>query len=102
MDWLFGLAILGFLFYFIAIKKGGSLKFWQLAARHPNEAMIFFATRDCFFVDLSGSVDKKSLGTNWVGPFLFSVPSVNSTVKIYGRNPDYLIAQQEFVKKYGS
>lgn len=102
MDWLFGFAILGFLYYWFVMRKAGNLKFWQVAARHPSEAMTFFATRDCFFIDLSGNVDKKGLGENWVGPFFFSMPSVNRTVKIYGRTPDYLIAQQEFVKKYGS
>lgn len=99
MDWLFGFAILGFLFYWLVMRKAGNLKFWQVAARNPSEAMTFFATRDCFFIDLTGFYDKKDLGPNWVGPFFFSLPSTNHTLRIYCRTPDYLIAQQEFVKK---
>lgn len=101
MEWIVFVAAVGFCFYYFVMKKSGGLEFWQLAARYPSEAMTFFAKNDCFFVDISGNVDKKTLGPNWVGPFLFAAPSVGHSFKIYARAPDYLVAQKEFLSKFG-
>ena len=38
------------------------------------------------------------MGTVWNGPFKLLVPSKSRVVTIYGRSPEYQVAQEDFVR----
>ena len=100
MEWLIGIAIVGFLYCHFVLIKSGNLKFWKVANVHPEEAYAFFKRNDCFVVfdsePPSGYRANLPSG-DWDGPFKLPVPSQNRVVTIYGRSPDYQTAQDNFM-----
>lgn len=50
MEWIVGLLIAGFLYYYLVMKKAGNLKFLKVAQAHPEEAYAFFKGNSCFVI----------------------------------------------------
>ncbi len=81
---------------------GGSLPFWDLAAKLPDEAYEWFEQEDCWTVTSGERI------TGCVGPFRLKVPKLDwKTVYIFG-HPDHrgshsLIedSQRRFMERYG-
>jgi hypothetical protein len=103
MKWLIVIVVAGFLYYRFVLVKGGNLKFWKIVKTHPEEAYSLFTDNDCFVVfdrnPPDGYQANLPLG-EWDGPFRLHVPSRTRFVTIYGRSPDYQIAQEDFMKIY--
>lgn len=78
MEWIVGIIVIAALFYFFVIKRAGNLPFWKVAAAHPMEAMMFFATNPHWHIG------QKPRDREVSGPFLFADPRTGQTVKIYG------------------
>lgn len=100
MEWLIGIAVVGFLYYHFVWSKLGNLKFWKLANAHPEEAYSFFKNNSCFVVfdsEPPGGYKANLPSGRWDGPFKLPVPSQNRVVTIYGRSPEYLAAQENFI-----
>ena len=100
MEWLIGIAVIGFLYYHFVFVKSGNLKFWKVANAHPEEAYAFFKQNSCFMVFESEPPGRyrANLPTGkWDGPFKLPVSSQNCVVKIYGRSPEYQAAQENFI-----
>ena len=100
MEWLIGIAIVGFLYYHFVLVKSGNLKFWKVAHAYPEEAYAFFKRNDCFVVfdcKPPGGYKTNLPPGNWDGPFKLQVPSQNRVVTIYGRSPEYQAAQENFI-----
>ena len=103
MEWLVIIVIAGFIYYHFVLVKGGNIKFWKAVSGHPEEAYLFFQNNSCFII-----FDVKPPGgylTNlpageWEGPFKLYVPSIDKTLTIYGRTPEYQIAQKDFTRNF--
>ena len=102
MTWFFLAATFAFVAYVVVIRNG-NLRFWRLAAKFPDDAFVFFTSRECFYVDSGGATTKGNPERpgKWDGPFWFDYPPLGGPLRIYGRAPDYLTAQQEFVRTFG-
>ncbi|MEN6318520.1 MAG: hypothetical protein ABFD82_07160 [Syntrophaceae bacterium] len=103
MEWLIGAVIIGYLFYRFFFVKMGNLNFWKIVNNHADEAYYFFMSNECFVVfdsEPSGGYRASLPAGEWDGPFKLAVPSKGRVVTIYGRNPDYVKAQENFVRKY--
>jgi hypothetical protein len=101
LKWLIGIAIVGFLYYYFVLVKSGNLKFWKAANSHLEEAYVFFKQNPCFVIFDSEPPDGYMANLpagKWDGPFKFPVPAENKVVTIYGRSPEYLTAQENFVR----
>jgi hypothetical protein len=77
----------------------GKPSFWKLTRKHPIEAYNFFLENDCWFVvDSVNNFDPPIDGNNWDGPFSLFLPNINKRIKIYGKSPEYLKSEEEFIK----
>jgi hypothetical protein len=75
----------------------GNLSFWKIANRYPEEAYNFFLNNDTWHViDNINNVDPPTKDENWDGPFRLFIPSINRTVKIYGKTDSYFESQEDF------
>ena len=79
--------------------KMGNLSFWKLAAQLPDQAFEWW-TSDPTWVVLENSAPAP--GEDFVGPFLFTVPTLGRTLKLYARQDQIEQSQQRFVQKYAS
>jgi hypothetical protein len=103
MEWLIGVAVVGFLYYRFVLVKGGNLKFWKVAQVNPEEAYAFFKGNPCFVVFESEPPEGYRANLpygKWHGPFKLPVPSQNRVVTIFGRSPEYLATQDNFLREY--
>lgn len=103
MKWLVIIVVAGFLYYRFVLVKGGNLNFWKVAKANPEEAYSFFTGDDSFVVFDSKPPDgyRANLPSGeWDGPFRLHVPSRNKFVTIYGRAPEYQIAQEDFKRTH--
>lgn len=103
MEWLLGIVVLAVLYYFFVMKKHGNLDFWKLATKYPDSAYHLFKEEDCWLI-----FEDKSLARNrnnfplseWDGPFKLAVPMLGGKViTVYGKVPEYVQSQQEFMTK---
>ena len=103
MKWLIIIVVAGFLYYRFVLVKRGNLNFWKSAKNHPEEAYSLFSSDDSFVVFDSKPPDgfRANLPSGeWDGPFRLHVPSRNKFVTIFGRVPEYQIAQEEFMRTH--
>lgn len=101
MKWIIIIVVAGFLYYLFVLVKYGNIKFWKVAKSHPEEAYSFFTENDSFLVFDSKPPDGYRANLppgKWDGPFRLHVPSRNNFIAIYGRSPEYRIAQEDFIK----
>lgn len=77
--------------------KLGNLSFWKLAAKFPEEALEH-VLNDPAWVVLHKS--ESAPGAGFTGPFLLAVPSLGSTLKLYGREDQIEASQQRFIETY--
>ena len=78
------------------LSRQGKLKFWQIAKKHPDAAYALFSTEDCWYVgELPPNVNRSDV----MGPFRLYVPSLNQTIKVYGRFPDFEESQELFIRE---
>ena len=76
----------------------GSLPFWQLAAKYPDEAYQFFLKEGCWFIDeVPTFIDRKDL----YGPFKLFVPGLSRLVTIYCIADQIDNSQAEFIELMG-
>ena len=95
--------IAGFLYYRFILVKHGNLKFWKFVNAHPEEAYSFFMDNDAFVIFDNKPIDgyKANLPSgDWDGPFKIYVPSKYKVVTIYGRHPEFQIAQKDFMRSF--
>lgn len=89
------IAMLGILFY-VVILRSGNLSFWKKAAKNPDFVYEQFLQDDAWVVeDVGRAIDKTGLD----GPFLLYVPSIEKTVKFYGRIGKYEQSQNRMEVK---
>lgn len=103
MEWLIVVVFVGYLYYRFVLVKSGNLKFWKVISSHADEAYSFFMSNDCFVVFESeplGGYRASLPAGEWDGPFKLSVPSKGRVVTIYGRDPEYQTAQEDFVRRF--
>ena len=103
MKWLIIIVVAGFLYYRFVLVKHGNLNFWKLAKNHPEDAYSFFTGDDSFVIFDSKPPDgfRANLPSGeWDGPFRLHIPSRNKFVTIFGRAPEYQIAQEEFMRTH--
>jgi hypothetical protein len=101
MEWLIVIVIVGFLYYRFFLVKGGNLEFWKVVNAHPEEAYSFFKGNDSFVVfdsEPPGGYRANLPSGEWDGPFKLLVPSKSRVVTIYGRSPEYQVAQEGFAR----
>jgi len=102
MQWIILVVVLVGLYYF-CILRPGRLDFWKLAAKYPDRSIEFFQEHDCWkvFVEKpSGGYEEALPLGDWDGPFRLAVPQLGGKlVTIYGKVPEYLTAQQEFIDR---
>lgn len=101
MEWLIGIAVVGFLYYRFIIVKSGNLKFWKAAHANPEAAYAFFKQNSCFVVfdsEPPGGYKSNLPSGDWDGPFKFPIPSQYKVVIVYGRSPEYQAAQEDFIR----
>jgi hypothetical protein len=101
MKWLIIIVVAGFLYYRFVHVKSGNLKFWKFAKENPEEAYSFFMENDAFVVFESKPIDGYKANRpsgEWDGPFKLHVPSINKFVTIFGRPPEYQLAQEKFIR----
>ena len=79
--------------------KMGNLSFWKLAAQLPDQAFEWW-TSDPTWVVLENSAPAP--GEGFVGPFLFTVPTLGRTLKLYAQQDQIEQSQQRFVQKHAS
>ena len=79
--------------------KMGNLSFWKLAAQLPDQAFEWW-TSDPTWMVLENSAPAP--GEGFVGPFLFTVPTLGRTLKLYARQDQIEQSQQRFVQKHAS
>ncbi len=96
MQWYILLIIfIGIFIYFF--YKDGNRKFWKYAQKHPYIAYSFFMENDCWYVVHAHEFKAKPKEGKWTGPFYVIVPRIGR-IKVYGRDGEYEIKQQEFIK----
>lgn len=103
MKWIIIIIIAGFLYYRFVLVKCGKLKFWKLAKNDPELVYSFFTSDDSFVVFDNKPSDgyRANLPSGeWDGPFRLYVPSKNTFVTIFGRVPEYQIAQEKFLRTH--
>lgn len=102
MKWLIIIVIAGFLYYRFVLVKGGNLKFWKFAKAHPDEVYSFFTGNDDFVVFDSkpraviARICPRAIGmahSDYMSPR-------NKFVTIFGRSPEYQIAQEDFMRTF--
>jgi len=97
MTWVIIIVILGILIYFIFLKKQGNLDFWKLANEHRDEAYELFKNDDCWVIIEDNQ--QKPTGDDWDGPY--KAPMLgNKRITVYGKYPDYLNSQKEFMARF--
>jgi len=105
MVWIVIVAVVAIL-YFIHLMYRGRFGFWKYTAKHPDAAYDFFVEKPCWhvFVDRPKGDYRGALPPGkWDGPFRLSVPKLGGRVVIvYGKVPEYRIAQQEFIERLRS
>jgi hypothetical protein len=100
MEWLIGIAIVGFLYYRFVIVKGGNIKFWKVAHANSEETYAFFKSNPAFVVfdtEPAGGYRANLPSGEWDGPFKLPVESQKRVIVIYGRSPDYQVAQDKYI-----
>lgn len=106
MEWFVGIVIFAVLFYFIIMKKHGNLDFWKIATSVPDLAYLYFKENECWFVfeDKPSSGFRNNLPQGeWDGPFKLVVPMLGGkTITIFGKVPDYIQSEHEFMEDYKS
>lgn len=80
--------------WWLFLRRQGNLKFWRLAARHPDLALILFKTDKCWSLHET-PIDIAP--PDLAGPFTLFIPSLGRQVKVWGRRPDYLDSQARFI-----
>jgi hypothetical protein len=80
-------------YYFIFMKKAGNLDFWKLVNSHPIQALAFFESESCWYVD------EKPGHRDVSGPFLFFHPLLNRSVKLYCDANQIDASQQRFMSE---
>lgn len=75
--------------------KSSNRKFWRLAQKHPQKAYQFFNENDCWYVIHPNKNKSKPQG-DWSGSLIFPIDGIGK-LKLYGRNFDFEIKQQEFI-----
>ena len=88
---MFGAVLVGLALFF---KIAGSLSFWKLASKLPNEALEHFEGESAWVF-----ADERPKGFS--GPYYLPVPSMGRTVKLYA-DPDRIEeSQSRFIEQYG-
>lgn len=83
--------------YYIFLIREGNLSFWKKAAKNPDFVYQKLLKDSAWICDdgrLNISINKD----NFVGPFLLYVPSINRTVKFYGKVNKYETSQKKIIK----
>jgi hypothetical protein len=94
IEWIVA-GLLGLICWRWVSNRKGNLRFWQLVAKHPHLAFIFFKVEKCWFID---EVPKDVAAANLVGPFRVFIPSVGRLVTLWGLHPDYLESEDRFAE----
>jgi len=104
VNWLLGLLILAGLYWFFILRPG-RLDFWQVAAQHPDKAYEYFRASPVWKIfegKLPDNYKELVPKQEWVGPFKLYVPKIGaSSVTIFGKHPEYLASQNEFLRQVG-
>jgi len=104
--WVVGSVIITALLWYFRVlpvnyqsdQQCGSLPFWQLAAKFPDEAYQFFLKEGCWFIDeVPTFIDRKDL----YGPFKLFVPGLSRLVTIYCIADQIDNSQAEFIELMG-
>lgn len=85
------------IFYFVVVRYG-NLSFWKKAAKKPDFVYEHLLKDDAWLIDDGSSsmhVDKSEFD----GPFLLYVPSINNTIKFYGKIGKYEESQKRIEKE---
>ena len=82
--------------YYVVILRNGNLPFWKKAAKNPDFVYEQFSQDDAWVVDDGRrKIDKTGLD----GPFLLYVPSIEKTIKFYGKVEKYEESQKRIEKE---
>ena len=96
MNWIVIVAVIVSLFFYLT--RDGTSKFWKLVNRNPQKAYNFFIGNDCWYVIHPGENKTKPKIGQWSGPFFVIIPEIGR-IKIYGRDSDFELKQQEFINQ---
>ena len=80
----------------------GGFNFWKLARNHPDQIFSILNDDPAWKIFLSkppGGYRSNLSEGEWHGPFKLYVPSVGSTVTIFGNDPEYLESQESIRKQ---
>lgn len=94
MKWLFVIAIIGFVVYFLL--KDGNRKFWKYVNRNKDEAYDFFIHNDCWYVIHPNEDKSKPNEGEWLGPFFVEINTIGR-LKIFGKMEEIEKKQMEFI-----
>jgi len=81
--------------YFIYIKYG-NLSFWSKAAKNPDFVYQYLLKDDAWIIDDGlSNMDKNEFD----GPFSLYIPSIDKTIKFYGKVGEYEDSQKKLEEK---
>ena len=79
------------------LNKQGNLKFWKKVSKNPDLAYrLFLKSEDWYIEDCINSKPENS-EDRWDGPFFLNIPSINKTVKVYGKVGKYEKSQEYII-----
>jgi len=101
MKWLVIALVVGFLYYYFVLSKGGNIRFWRTVNSNPEEALQFFQGSSAFCVfelEPPGGFRNSLPPGDWDGPFRIVVPALGKTITVFGRVPEYIAEQDRFIR----
>jgi hypothetical protein len=97
LEWI--VLVLAVAIYLYIRSRRPSARFWRAAATYPEVAFQWFTTEECWHVAIEEGEDTGRPSAEWTGPFRLYVPSLDRTVRIYGRYPDFEQSQSRFLAR---
>ncbi|MEX0877398.1 MAG: hypothetical protein WDZ40_00870 [Candidatus Spechtbacterales bacterium] len=96
MEIIIPIIILVVLYYYFVIVKRGNISFWKDAAKHPDFVYEQLSKDDAWVIyDGTSHPNKK----DFVGPFRLYVPSLQKSVKFYGKEGQYEESEERIQKQ---
>ena len=93
------ITILVLLIYYFVVVRNGNLKFWKIISKNPDLFFSLIESDPAWFIDNGDSVRNISLN-DYDGPYFLFIPSLQKTIKFYGKIGSYETSQKNILDKF--